>query len=218
MKSDAWLHALDPRLARQLGFLMEADRLKGIIRANRISDGTRRENTAEHSWHLSLFAMVLGEWAVGEVDRFRVVAMLILHDLVEIECGDTPLYDATLSASQDEREKQAADRIFGLLPPDQEAEFRSLWEEFEAAETIDARFAKALDRLQPVLLNHAVGGGTWTDYDVDVARCRAKTGRIQEGSAVLWQAAEAVYRDAVANGWLRPAPDANVEAAAEASR
>lgn len=208
MKSDAWLHALDPRLARQLGFLMEADRLKGIIRANRISDGTRRENTAEHSWHLSLFAMVLGEWAVGEVDRFRVVAMLILHDLVEIECGDTPLYDATLSASQDEREMQAADRIFGLLPPDQEAEFRSLWEEFEAAETIDARFAKALDRLQPVLLNHAVGGGTWTDYDVDVARCRAKTGRIQKGSATLWQAAEAVYADAVANGWLRPAPDA----------
>lgn len=206
MMSDAWRAGLDGRLARQLGFLLEADRLKSVIRGSRIADGSRRENTAEHSWHLALFALVLREWAIGEVDAWRVVQMLILHDLVEIECGDTPLFDAAGAAAQDEREQGAAGKIFGLLPPDQAGEARGLWEEFEAAATPDARFAKALDRLQPILLNHAVGGGTWTDYAVDEARERTLTRRIADGSPALWNAAEAVFADAVANGWLRPAP------------
>ncbi len=129
--------------------------------------------------------------------------MLILHDLVEIEAGDTPLYDAAVSRSQAEREAAAADVVFGLLPRDQGEAYRAVWDEFEAAETDDARFAKALDRLQPVLLNHVVGGGTWTDYDVDVDHVRLLTGRISEGSPALWAAAEAVFADAVAHGWLK---------------
>ena len=208
MKSNAWLRDLDDRLARQLRFLIEADRLKGIVRGNRIADASRRENTAEHSWHLALFALVLREHAVGEVDTWRVVQMLILHDLVEIECGDTPLFDARGALDQAERERAAAGKLFGLLPDGQGAAMRAMWEEFEAAETADARFAKALDRLQPILLNHIVGGGTWTDYGVDEGRERTLTRRIADGAPALWAAAEAVFADAVANGWLRPMPGA----------
>ena len=121
--------------------------------------------------------------------------------------GDTPLFDAAGALDQAERERVAADKLFGLLPEPQGAEMRALWEEFEAAETADARFAKALDRLQPILLNHLVGGGTWTDYDVDEGRERAMTRRIADGAPKLWAAAESVFADAVRNGWLKPLPD-----------
>ena len=205
MKSADWLTGLDTRLAAQLRFLVEIDRLKGVTRASRIADGTRCENTAEHSWHVATFATVLSEWAVGEVSVPRVVRMLLIHDVVEIDAGDTPLYEQDAAASHVAAERDAATRLFGLLPRDQATEFRALWEEFEAAESVDARFAKALDRLQPILLNHVVGGGTWSDYDVDEGRVRAKTGRIAEGSPVLWKAAEAVFADAVGKGWLRAA-------------
>ena len=208
MKSSAWLDGLDDRLGQQLRFLLEADRLKTVIRGNRIADGSRRENTAEHSWHLAMFALVLSEYAVGTVDVWRVVKMLLLHDLVEIESGDTPLFDTAGAHDQAEREQRAADLIFGMLPADQGGPMRALWEEFEAAETADARFAKALDRLQPILLNHVVGGGTWIDYDVDERRERAMTERIALGAPTLWAAAETIFADAVANGWLRPPPDA----------
>ena len=208
MISNAWRATLDRRLEQQLGFLLEADRLKSVVRGSRIADGSRRENTAEHSWHLALFALVLREWAVGDVDTWRVVRMLVLHDLVEIECGDTPLFDAAGAVTQGERERLAADKTFGLLPADQAWDLRGLWEEFEAAVTPDAKFAKALDRLQPILLNHAVGGGTWTDYAVDEARERQLTGRIADGAPALWDAAQAVFADAVAQGWLRPSPEA----------
>ncbi|HUB16541.1 MAG TPA: HD domain-containing protein [Acetobacteraceae bacterium] len=210
MTSDRWLAALDARLAQQLQFLLVADRLKSVLRGSRIADGSRRENTAEHSWHLALFSLVLREWAVGDVDPWRVGQMLILHDLVEIEAGDTPLFDADGAQPQAAREHEAADRIFGLLPRDQAATLRDLWQEFEAAVSPDAKFAKALDRLQPILLNHAVGGGTWTDYAVDVAQERGLTRRIAEGAPALWDAAEAVFADAIACGWLRPAVAAAV--------
>jgi putative hydrolase of HD superfamily len=206
MKSTVWLERTGGRLAAQFRFLMEADRLKTVIRGNRIADGSRRENTAEHSWHLALFAMVLSEHALETVDVWRVVQMLLLHDLVEIEAGDTPLYDAAGAVGQAEREQAAADILFGLLPPDQGPALRAIWDEFEAAETPDARFAKACDRLQPILLNHVVGGGTWTDYDFDEIRERALTSRIAQGSPTLWAAAETVFADAVANGWLKPGP------------
>lgn len=208
MRSDDWLGAVNDRLARQLRFLLEADRLKSVIRGSRIADGSRRENTAEHSWHLALFALVLREWAVDDVDVWQVVQMLLLHDLVEIECGDTPLFDAEGAVNQNEREEAAADIIFGHLPPDQARALRVLWTEFEAAATPDAKFAKALDRLQPILLNHAVGGGTWTDYAVDEGRERALTQRIAEGSPALWGAVQVAFADAVARGWLRASPDA----------
>jgi putative hydrolase of HD superfamily len=132
--------------------------------------------------------------------------VLLIHDLVEIDCGDTPLFDEVGTATQAAREVVAAQRLFGMLPTKQATEIHALWDEFEAAATADARFAKAIDRLQPILLNHAVGGGTWSDYDVDEARERALTCRIADGSPALWGAAEAVINDAVGRGWLKPAP------------
>lgn len=206
MKSTSWLEALDGRLAAQLNFLIAADRLKEITRACRITRGDRYENSAEHSWHLTLFALVLQEWAAAPVDIARVVQMLVLHDLIEMECGDTPIFDTVNAATQAAREKEAADHVFGLLPDDQGGSLRRLWEEFEAAETDDAKFAKALDRLQPILQNHAVGGGSWLAYDVDITRERALTNRIEKGSPELWAAANAVFEDAVRCGWMKPAP------------
>jgi putative hydrolase of HD superfamily len=204
MKSSVWLEGIDERLRQQLLFLIEADRLKTVMRGSRIADASRHENTAEHSWHLALFALVLSEHAVGTVDIWRVIQMLLIHDLVEIESGDTPLFDAEGSLDQAHREILAADKLFGILPRDQGEPLRNIWEEFEAAETADARFAKALDRLQPILLNHIVGGGTWTDYDVDETRERSLTKRIADGSPTLWAMVKAVLADAVANGWLKP--------------
>ncbi len=182
------------------------DRLKTVIRGNRITDASRKENTAEHSWHLALFATVLAEWAADQVDINRVVKMLLLHDIVEIDAGDTPIYEQTEDADHVHGERAAASRIFGLLPDDQAEQFKQLWEEFEAAETADARFAKAVDRLQPILLNHVVGGGTWTDYNMDVHRERSVTIRIAESAPALWAAAESIFADAIANGWLRQIP------------
>jgi putative hydrolases of HD superfamily len=193
-------------LASQFRFLLEADRLKSIIRGNRIAEGSRRENTAEHSWHIALFALVLARHAVERVDVLRVVSMLLIHDQVEIDCGDTPLFEKAAAATQAAHEAVAARRLFGLLPAAQAAEFLALWHGFEAAVTADARFAKSVDRLQPILLNHAVGGGTWADYDVHETRERTLTCRIAEGSPALWGAAESVIQDAVCRGWLKPAP------------
>ena len=206
MRSYHWLANVDCRLSRQIGFLLEADRLKTVIRGSRIADASRRENTAEHSWHLALFALVLQEWAMDEIDVWRVVQMLLLHDLVEIECGDTPLFDTDGAADQDVREQAAADIVFGHLPHDQSQHLRALWDEFESAETTDARFAKALDRFQPILLNHVTGGGPWLDYAVDEDRERSLTRRIEDGSPALWHAAQAVFSDAVEQGWLRASP------------
>ncbi len=205
MKSEAWLQQIDARMAAQLKFLIAADRLKSVERRCYVTSGARHENSAEHSWHLTLFALVLKEWAVGPVDITRVVQMLILHDLVEIECGDTPIFDEAATASQEAREQEAADVVFGMLPADQAKELRTIWEEFEAAESTDAKFAKALDRLQPILLNHVVGGGSWTDYGIDIAWERRLTQRIDDGAPDLWAAANAVFEDAVAKGWMKKA-------------
>lgn len=209
-EQDTWpieplLSRLAEPLASQFRFLLEADRLKSIVRGSRIADGSRRENTAEHSWHIALFAVVLAAHAAERVDPLRVISMLLIHDLVEIDCGDTPLFDEVGTATQAAREAVAARRLFGLRPAPQATETLALWNEFEAAATADAGFARAVDRLQPILLNHAVGGGTWTDYDVDEARERRLTCHIAHGSPALWAVAE-VIDDAVCRGWLKPAP------------
>ena len=158
------------RLDAQFAFLMEADKLKQVIRATTLADGSRQENSGEHSWHLALYALVLADQAGPDVNIDRVVKMLILHDLVEIDVGDVPIHSANGaahgSAEVAEAEARAANRIFGLLPDDIGRDLRALWEEFEAAETPDAIFAKSLDRVQPVLHNIASGGGSWTDYNV----------------------------------------------------
>ena len=193
---------MDERLSAQLAFLLEADRLKQIERQSLITVSRRRENTAEHSWHLALFALVLGEHADDDIDLARVVAMVVLHDLVEIDAGDTYAYDDAGYATKVAREQKAADRLFGLLPDDQGSDMRGLWEEYEAAQTPDARFANALDRLQPVLLNHATDGETWAAHGVTADRVRARNSVIAHGSAGLWAAALARIDDAVAKGWI----------------
>lgn len=177
-------------LERQLGFLKEIDRLKSIVRLSPLIDRSRRENSAEHSWHLALYALVLAEHAAGSVDVLRVVKMLLIHDIVEIDAGDVPFHLPATHVGQAERERLAAERIFGLLPEDQASEFHQLWREFEAAESDDARFAKALDRFQPMLHNAATDGGTWVECGVTLeqitARCRPP---IEGGAPALWEAA-----------------------------
>jgi putative hydrolase of HD superfamily len=179
------------RLAAQLAFLTEAGRLASVTRATRITDGTRPENSAEHSWHLALYALILSDQAAPGVDITRVIRMLLLHDLVEIDVGDTPIHSAQGhahgSADVLAAEQRAADRIFGLLPPDIGAPLRALWEEFEAAETPDAVFAKSLDRVQPVMQNLATGGGSWVDYAVTFDQLEARVGaKVAKGAPGLW--------------------------------
>ncbi len=152
------------RLSRQRAFLAEGDKLKKILRRTMLTDGSRRENSAEHSWHLILTAMVLREYAIEPVNFERVLQMLAAHDLVEIDADDTFAYDVEGNRTRAERERRAAQRLFGLLPDDLDTELRSLWEEFDAQRTPEARFANAVDRLQPLLQNLATRGGTWRIY------------------------------------------------------
>jgi len=175
------------RLEAQFAFLIEADRLKQVFRATTLADGSRRENSGEHSWHLTLYALVLADQAGQNVDINRVIRMLILHDLVEIDAGDTPIHGPQDSAAQAKAELVAADRIFGLLPTDLATDLRGLWEEFEAAETPDAVFAKSLDRVQPVVQNLQCGGGTWTSYNVTAEQLETRVGqKVARGAPLLW--------------------------------
>ncbi|MBU9698377.1 HD domain-containing protein [Rhodobacteraceae bacterium HSP-20] len=181
----------DDRLTAQFAFLNEADRLKSVLRATTLVDGSRPENSGEHSWHLALYALTLADQAEAGVDINRVIRMLLLHDLVEIDVGDVPIHSAngTAHAAPETQaaEQRAADRIFGLLPPDLARDFRALWDEFEAAETPDARFAKSLDRVQPVMANLQSGGGTWVTYDVTFDQLQNRVGtKIERGAPRLW--------------------------------
>ncbi len=180
------------RLSAQFAFLNEADRLKSVLRATTLVDGSRPENSGEHSWHLALYAMVLADQAAPEVDLNRVIKMLILHDLVEIDVGDVPIHSANgqahSSTSAQEAEAAAATRIFGLLPPDLGTQFRALWDEFEAAQTPSAVFAKSLDRVQPVMANLMSGGGTWITYQVTEQQLHDRVGiKIARGAPRLWE-------------------------------
>lgn len=179
------------RLDRQFAFLAEADRLKSVLRASTLCDASRRENSAEHSWHLALYAMTLADQAGASVRIDRVIGMLVLHDLVEIDVGDVPIHSGNGEAhgSQEirEAEARAAERIFGLLPRDQAEAFRLLWDEFEAGETSDALFARSLDRVQPVMANVHSGGGTWKTFDVTWDQLQSRVGsKIERGAPGLW--------------------------------
>ncbi|WP_417767378.1 HD domain-containing protein [Stappia sp.] len=181
----------ETELEAQIRFLREADRLKGIVRASPLIDGSRRENSAEHSWHLALYALVLGGCADPQVNIDRVIRMLLLHDIVEIDAGDAPIHGAVDPKRQEELEAAAADRIFGLLPGPQAAEFRALWREFEEGASPDARFAKSLDRFQPLVQNVAAGGGTWRDGNVSREQVHVRYGpQIEAGSRTLWDHAK----------------------------
>ena len=190
------------RIAAQLAFVLELDGAKHVMRQNDVADRTRRENDAEHMWHLALFVLVLAEHAAEPIDVVKVLKMVLLHDIVEIDAGDTYIYDEVAKATQAVREGQAADRIYGLLPPDQQAELRDVWEEFEARITPESRFAAAVDRLQPLLLNLATQGRAWRDHGMTAERVWAVNAKIAEGSPALWAYVEGLLRDAVERGYL----------------
>ena len=193
---------LDTRTAAQLAFLVEADRLKSVERANPLIDGSRRENSAEHSWHVALMALVLAEKTDPPVDVGRVLVLCLLHDLVEIDAGDTVPWDAEGRATKADREAAAADRLFALLPPDQAVSFRSWWDEFEANETGEARLAHAVDRLSALVVNHASGGRLWREHGRTEAVARARNEQLGEWVGALHPLAQALLDDAAAMGWF----------------
>jgi len=203
--SRSWLTKAPERLRQQLEFLLAIDQLKSIYRASRIATGERFENSAEHSWHLAMFARILAEHANEPVDIERVIAMLMIHDIVEIDAGDVPLH-AKHNIDIEAKEQAAADRLFGLLPDDQGKLLRECWDEFEAATSHDAKFAKAVDRLQPILLNALTEGGTWPDYNVSLDQAQTRCSQIATGSETLWTLANDIFTEAVQNGWLRTTP------------
>lgn len=182
-------------LPHQLAFLREIDQLKGVIRQSPLLDRSRRENSAEHSWHLAMYALILQEHAAPTVDAGRVIQMLLIHDIVEVDVGDMPIHQASSGPSQAELESRAAVRLFGMIPGEQGAAMLSLWQEFERAESDDAKFAKALDRVQPLLANIGTDGGTWTENGVTLAQVLERYGPvIARGSPTLWAACEQQVR------------------------
>jgi putative hydrolase of HD superfamily len=191
------------RLERQIGFIVEIDRLKRVMRQTLLTDRCRHENSAEHSWHIALAALVLAEYAEPpDLDLPRVVKMLLVHDLVEIDAGDTYCYDAEARRGQLARERQAAERVFGQLPADQAAELQAAWEEFEARESPEALFAAALDRLQPVLNNFYSGGAMWRKHGIRRQQVERRIAPLQTGAPVLWRYASGLLAEAVARGIL----------------
>ncbi len=196
---------LPERLERQIRFLIEIDKVKTVLRRNRVvSDPERRENDAEHMYHFAIMAMILSEYTNEPVNLLRVLQMILVHDLVEIDAGDAFVYDLQAQVGKREREEAAADRIFGLLPDDQCQEVRDAWEEFEAEETPEARFAASIDRLQPLLCNYHTQGGAWREHGVRRDQVFARNSKIARGSTQLWEAISRLLEDAAAKGYMAP--------------
>ena len=196
---------MSDRLAQQIQFILEVDKLKQILRQTLKTTDRQRENDAEHSWHLALMVLVLAEHAnVPDLDVLKVLGMVIVHDLVEIDAGDTFVYDEAGMADKPEREQKAADRIFGMLPDDQEKHFRALWDEFEERATPEARFSAALDRLQPVLLNVNTDGHAWKHHGIRQNQGLDRNRHMAEGSEAIWEYARAEIQKAVDRGDLLP--------------
>jgi putative hydrolase of HD superfamily len=189
-------------LLKQVAFIHEIDKVKYILRKTRLFNSDRNENDAEHSWHLAIMAIILAEHANEPIDILKVVKMLLIHDVVEIDAGDTFLYDTNANHSNTEAERKAAERIFGLLPDEQAADLIAVWDEFESGETMEAKFARAMDRLEPLLQNISNGGGTWKEYDVRYEMVLEKKGVIQKGSAHLWEFAKELIDESINNGLL----------------
>jgi putative hydrolase of HD superfamily len=192
------------RLSQQIAFLAEADRLKHVLRMTSTIGGARRENSAEHSWHFALMAFVLAEHAKEPIDLLKVLKIGLIHDLVEIDAGDSFVYSAEAMEGKAEREQAAADRIFGLLPADQTTEFRDLWDEFELQETPEAKFAAAVDRLCGMMPNYKNDGGTWREHAVSAARVGQRNAPIEDGAPALWDVASGWIAEAVEKGWIAP--------------
>ncbi len=190
------------RLAQQLEFILEIDRLKDVLRRSLLLKSKRRENSAEHSWHLAMLALVLAEHANEAVDLLHTLKLLLIHDIVEIDAGDTYAYDDDSHEGKIERERAAAVRIFGLLPPDQAAEMTVLWEEYEAQQTPEARFALALDRLMPFFHNYHTGGITWRENRVTKAKVEDRMTPVGRGSQALGEVVAAIVEQATESGLL----------------
>ncbi|ANX01291.1 HD domain-containing protein [Thermoclostridium stercorarium] len=191
------------KLRQQISFIVEIDKLKNIYRQSYLTDGSRHENDAEHSWHLAVMAFILAEYADEKVDLLKVIKMVLVHDLVEIDAGDTYCYDERAMRDKKEREEKCAKRLFSMLPDEQRNEMYELWEEFERMETPEARYAAALDRLQPVLLNYFSGGKSWNEHGIYVDQVLNRNGRIKDSSQKLWEFVESLLHDAVEKGYLK---------------
>ncbi|MBY0202312.1 MULTISPECIES: HD domain-containing protein [Paenibacillus] len=194
---------MDETLESQVQFLIEIDKLKTIERRTRIIHGERLENDAEHSWHLAMMAFILHGHANKEIDMLKVIKMLLVHDLVEIDAGDTFAYDTQGNTDKHERELKAANRLFGMLPEDQAEELLSLWMEFETKETPEARFASSMDRLQPIIHNHQNEGDTWQKYNITSDQVLNRNAEIANGSATLWKYTQQIVQDSVDQGILK---------------
>ncbi|HDM8044004.1 TPA: HD domain-containing protein [Vibrio campbellii] len=192
------------RLEKQLALIIELDQLKSVLRRTRVKSADRRlENSGEHSWHVALMAVLMQEHANAPIDIARVMKMLLIHDVVEIDAGDTFVYDVAASKEQEEKELKAAERLFGMLPSDQGDELFALWKEFEAAQSDDAKYAKALDRLIPMLLNYHNDGQSWKEHGVTREQALTINKRIEFGSVTLWDKAKELIEEATEKGWLK---------------
>ncbi|MEE4264953.1 MAG: HD domain-containing protein [Desulfobacteraceae bacterium] len=191
------------RFRQQIEFILEVDKLKHVLRQTILMDKSRQENSAEHSWHIALTVMVLSEYARdAAIDFFKVMKILLIHDLIEIDAGDTYCYDDRGRTDQAAREKLAADRIFSILPPDQSREFRDLWDEFEERKTPESRFANALDRVQPFLHNYFTRGQTWQENDIKSGQVKTRMRPVDDGAPVIWNYVSNLIGDAVEKGFL----------------
>lgn len=190
-------------LLNQIAFIKEIDKVKYIQRKTKLFNSDRCENDAEHSWHLALMAIVLAEHSNEPIDVLKVVKMVLIHDIVEIDAGDIFLYDSQLNHDNTDEERLAANRIFGLLPEKQAQDFIAIWEEFEAGETNEAKFARSMDRLEPLLQNTSNNGGTWREFDVPYSKVYEKKSIMKEGSQTIWNYAEGLINESVAKGILK---------------
>lgn len=192
------------RIEQQTAFAVEIDKVKNIFRQTWLADGSRKENDAEHAWHAALMAVLLAEYSNEPVDVLKVVKMLLIHDLVEIDAGDSYAYDEAAQATAHEREQKAADRIFGMLPEDQKREFRSLWDEFEEYETPEARFAHVMDNFQPLLLNDAADGKGWKEHHVKRANIEKRNRKVPEGSRAISEYIKQIVDRNIEKGNIEP--------------
>lgn len=192
------------RLKKQIEFTVEIDKMKQILRRNLIADGSKREDDAAHSWHLAIMAMILEEYSAEKIDIGRVIKIALVHDLVEVYAGDTFAYDSKGYEDKEQREKDAAAKLFGMLEPEQGAQIRSLWDEFEAGETAEAKYANAIDRIQPLLLNYLTNGHTWKTGGVTSAQVYKRMDIIRTATPELWSIVEGVISDSIKKGILKP--------------
>ena len=194
---------MDERLQKQLDFILEIDKEKNIFRQTHLSGHGRNENDAEHAWHMAIMAYLLQEYSNEKIDVARVMLMCLIHDVVEIDAGDTYAYDAEGLKTQKAREEAAKERLYSMLPEDQKADLVASFDEFEERKTPEAKFARALDNLQPLLLNHSNGGGDWKNHDVTAEQVYGRQSRTREGSEKLFEVTDQILKENIAKGNLK---------------